>query len=447
MPTRFYLPASGTPDASPAFGTGWSSTTSATRHPTATTRSGTALANGTARAKVSQAGAQNRLDRQFVSDQLAAQTITGNFTAVLQGLESTISADAWLQVVIRVVSADGATQRGVLFAGSTASVVSATVGAENQEFTTALQSRIKPSTSLTSVAAQAGDRLVIEVGYRAITANTNTVTLRYGDPASGSDAALTAGTTSTTIVPWVELSQTLTFYTPPAGSGGQAARITADANGFKLTGTSLPPTTSTFTSFIYLDADLNRYSTFYEPSANSSSFYIQCSTVADGVTLGIAQPSTGINMTTPMTLGAWWKFVIIVTPSTVKIRASPIGSSLVEGSLARAAGTVSAVAFGYSIAYPGEFVNGRMAGMKLWSSELTLAECEAEFTQYRAVKTTDLIGEYTMWDGAAVTDTSGANRPLTSNGTLASAAGPANIPLGGEVGAGPAIGSHFHVLA
>lgn len=153
--------------------------------------------------------------RQHVSDQLAAQTISGTFSCVIRGLESSTSADHALQVIVRVVSGDGATTRATLYSGQ-AAALNATVGALGEEFSTSAGTRIIPSgTALSSFACADGDRLTVETGMRAYNTVTTsfTTTLRYGNPVASGDFALTSGLT-TDLNPWVEFSGNLLFADP-----------------------------------------------------------------------------------------------------------------------------------------------------------------------------------------------------------------------------------------
>lgn len=218
MATRFYLPDTGTPAITPTISTGWNQIASATNFPTDTVKTNTAHAAGAARTKDSTTANTNRLDRRYISTkQLTAQTIAaGTYSAVIRGLESAATADAWLQIIIRVVSADGTTERGQIHAGSTATAESSTAGAENQEFTTSSQTRIKNAITTTSVVAQAGDRIQIDIGARFNgTTTTHTVTYRWGDATAAGDFALTAGLT-TDESPWVELSENLAWQSADA---------------------------------------------------------------------------------------------------------------------------------------------------------------------------------------------------------------------------------------
>lgn len=236
MVTRFYLPSSTAvmPAVTPAAH--WNTTTAYTQHYCDTAKQGTAIAAGTAQTKDTTTG-HTRLDRQYVSAGIVGATITGTFSAVIAAAESSNSANAWLDFVIRVVSSDGATVRGTLYAGSANTAVSATSTAENYEIPlTTAATRTKSAISLSSVTAVTGDRIVIECGYKAsATSSTYTVTSTYGDAVAAADYALTVGLT-TTLDPWVELSQTLSFATPApieeTGDGGtNTAAITTGNSG------------------------------------------------------------------------------------------------------------------------------------------------------------------------------------------------------------------------
>jgi hypothetical protein len=213
MATRFYLPATGTAGASPTASTLWlRNLAGAVHRPMPTAKSNTALADHSALQGGTTSGGTRW--RSYVSETLDSnQTITGTFSLVVSGREGVSQEDAHLAYVLRVMEGDTSTERGVL----ASSLTSAT------EFALSAQTRIVNAVSVSSVSAQAGDRIVLEVGIWGVTpANTNNVTLRFGDPTGTADFALTSGLT-TDLVPWAELSQTVTF-----GSAG-AASLTVTA--------------------------------------------------------------------------------------------------------------------------------------------------------------------------------------------------------------------------
>jgi hypothetical protein len=140
---------------------------------------------------------------QFLTDPLDVnQTITGNFKGQARFLESAAGLDARSQVLIWVVKPDG-TSRGTLLAMSAAALAS--------EFGTALANRRIPvggSVALGSVAALAGDRIVIEVGARqhATLGGTFQMSMGYAATDLAED-----DTTTTANAPWFEFSQNITF--------------------------------------------------------------------------------------------------------------------------------------------------------------------------------------------------------------------------------------------
>ncbi|QDY06162.1 hypothetical protein FJK98_02450 [Micromonospora sp. HM134] len=233
MATRIYLPRwdGRQAPATAGFGAAWDRTASAWRLSAATTKGATTplSTTGTDYPKDGPAAGYNVLQAQFVSAPLAAQTISGTFSAVVRAGESASAADASLQVVIRAVSADGGAERGVLYPGHTAALT-ATADVIGQELGTTAATRIVPAgTALSPLAVQAGDRLVVELGVRFHGTNTGVnAFMQLGDAAATADHTLTSGAT-TSLCPWVELTADLVFgpvpvdLAPAAGSGTAVA--------------------------------------------------------------------------------------------------------------------------------------------------------------------------------------------------------------------------------
>lgn len=139
---------------------------------------------------------------QAVSAPLAAQTISGSFDAVFKVSENAAALDGCAQIVLRVVSGDGATVRGTLYTGqSVGSVVDewplvASIGTAPYSTYTAFRfpAGASGATALSSVAAQDGDRLVVELGYRHFDTASDFGRLVVGDDAG---AELAVGSTAT----------------------------------------------------------------------------------------------------------------------------------------------------------------------------------------------------------------------------------------------------------
>jgi len=170
----------------------------------ANARSGTALA--TKITAETSATPVNVLSRQYVAGPLKAGEISGTVKGVIRAVEANADAEYRAQLVIRVVSADGTTFRGTLRAADSEVLSS--------EFSTGLVNRYFPLASLfpqalTPVAAQAGDWLVVEVGFRSHNEHmtSRNASLRYGDSAASD--CVENETATNDFNPWIEFSQTI----------------------------------------------------------------------------------------------------------------------------------------------------------------------------------------------------------------------------------------------
>jgi hypothetical protein len=130
--------------------------------------------------------------------------------------ETTTSGDTHLAYVVRVVSGDGATIRGVIglyHATSTEFPLMASAATRIHNART---------NGATAFSSQAGDRIIIEIGLHGVTPAAELIQMRIGDPSATEDFALTAGLT-TDLDPWVQLSRDVEFGTPPEEHSGSAA--------------------------------------------------------------------------------------------------------------------------------------------------------------------------------------------------------------------------------
>lgn len=211
MATRFYLPTTGAAPISPAPTAEWEDTANAASPlKMVTTRINSAF-NTFSIAESGGSGDNFRdlLAIQYVSDPIAAQTITGTLKGQMLMSESATAANMLAQLILIVVSGDGSTVRGTLFGGTTSTAL-------QDEITTTIRNQMNPPISispvtLTSVAAQNGDCIVAEIGARAnnISFTNFTFNLRLGDDAASD---LPEGQTlDTADNPWIELSANIIF--------------------------------------------------------------------------------------------------------------------------------------------------------------------------------------------------------------------------------------------
>jgi hypothetical protein len=189
MATRLYFPSSAanTPTVSPAFDSTWEATGSAFRRLLDSEKneaSGAYVQSNVSSGLNSPAGAVDVLIAQFVSAPISGSTtINGTVKGQVRAVENSTTADLRMQCVIGVVSNDGSSFRGTLIASND--------GALSNEFNNSLRNIYIPvggSTSVSSVTANDGDRLVVEIGYRK---HKNATTSRTG----GFDLGAVSGAT------------------------------------------------------------------------------------------------------------------------------------------------------------------------------------------------------------------------------------------------------------
>jgi hypothetical protein len=163
--------------------------------------------------------------RQYVSDSLPAQTISGNVKAQFQGLEAHANNNLFLCLKIFVVN-----QAGTVVTGTLLAITRTAVG----EYGTALINQTFPSTALSSLAINENDRLVVEVGLAGNSGPASggvqghNGSLRWGCSAAGGDLPENNTDTGTTLRPWIEFSNTILTakVTVAATAVGVAARST-----------------------------------------------------------------------------------------------------------------------------------------------------------------------------------------------------------------------------
>lgn len=196
---------------------------------------------------------------QAISPPLAAQTISPasawTFKGYFRTVETLGALDARSQVVIRVVSADGATVRGTLYAGDTGT------GAVTQEWLASSSSsrnasfpRSVPAT-VSALTINAGDRLVIELGFRQHSASSETGVIKLGilDPEAFADLAENETDTGDSGRGWLEFSSAITLAASSAENYRYTGREIAGGSG------ALVRSATTDEKDLYALANLNAY--------------------------------------------------------------------------------------------------------------------------------------------------------------------------------------------
>lgn len=195
MPTRFYLSntaPSYTPSSPVHQGT-WSNGAQTTAKALTGRPSG---ATGTTAVQILATTANRSMLclRGITEPAVAAGTISGTVQWVLGVLESNAALNAFFMVHIWVSAGNSTTVRGTLLNMSSGAT----------EWPTSYAGRTEGNKTLTSVAIQSGDRIIVELGYIASSSSsTYTGTYRFGGT-SATDLA--SGGTNTADPGWIEFS-------------------------------------------------------------------------------------------------------------------------------------------------------------------------------------------------------------------------------------------------
>jgi len=230
MATRMYLARSDAPSGTPTQDALWDFTTGFVRRHLET---GKYQPDSLPPAQLtisgintnSPAGAVDVLLAQFIGPPLDSnQTISGNIKGQVSFAESNAAADMRAQIVVWVWTGSGS--RGTLYAGD--------AGALSSEFSVfgTVTNRKVPrggSTALSSVNAQTGDRIVVEIGGRKhenATTSRN-MTVIFGAQNGITDFSEDETDTNQNKAAWVEFSQTITFSQPTARVSQFSRRIAA----------------------------------------------------------------------------------------------------------------------------------------------------------------------------------------------------------------------------
>lgn len=206
MPTRFYFPADEAAAVSPTISAEWEHVNTLRRR-LLTTPDSSALIT----VDYSPDGADHLVDgdahhRQYVSDPLLGQTIAAQVvSSQFQCIENNAGNNLFFTVKLFVCSNDGTTIKETLLA----------ITRDAIECATALTNRAFSATT-TAATIEDGDRIVVELGLggtpsAAAGVQGHNGDLRWGCDASGGDLPVDDTSTGTTLRPWLEFANALTF--------------------------------------------------------------------------------------------------------------------------------------------------------------------------------------------------------------------------------------------
>lgn len=237
MATRFYFASTGTPSVSPAINPGgeWEHANNARRPMRATPQLSTVSGGLYAPDAADHLVDGDSLVFHFVTDeQLAAQTISAqSLKWQFQMQESNANNNLFMAIKVYLVSADGSTIGDTILA----------IRRDGNELPTAFANRGDSATSA-SANANAGDRIVVEIGFGGTPTATTGVqghngNVRIGEDASSGDLPENDTETAATFRPWLEFANSLTFLPvsastnkplPLGGSAAATVRVSATSS-------------------------------------------------------------------------------------------------------------------------------------------------------------------------------------------------------------------------
>lgn len=190
----------------------------------------------------------------------------------------------------------------------------------------------------------------------------------------------------------------------------------------------------TITAWAWVSVDTDANSTFARlHSSSGGSTVVTWATGSDGLS-GPNYFTGGGSVTnaTNMAVGAWRKIAISCSGTTGKSYVNTVGGTTEADSGTVAVGTPDGLTLGgRAPADSSEPFNGRLAYVRVWTTELTQVQIEAEWASTTPVITSGLWANWPLTDSADLTDHSGNGRNLTAGSTAVSTE--ADPPLGGSV--------------
>ncbi len=195
--------------------------------------------------------------------------------------------------------------------------------------------------------------------------------------------------------------------------------------------------TYTVVAGVKIEVDRNEFSTWVCLDTGATNNYTLMQTDATGTQMQAAEHNTAAVNGPAMTVGTWYRLAVTKAgngqPITIYWQADGAGTvSSASGTSASNNPAVDVLRIGDSV-FGGEFLNGSVAAMKLWSGAvLSQAEIEAEWASLDAVRTTNLWATYKFESGALTTDSSGNARTLSGGVGAAFEADPSWLAAAGS---------------
>lgn len=176
----------------------------------------------------------------------------------------------------------------------------------------------------------------------------------------------------------------------------------------------------TATAWVYVVTDTNDFATFARLHASSGgSTIVTWATSGDGLGGPNYFTSGGsVSNGTNMAVGAWRKVAVSCSGTTGKSYVATVGGATEVDSGTVAVGTPSGITVGGRAPSDAtEWLNGRIAHLRIWTAELSQAEIEAEWASATPVRTSGLWADWPLTGAGDLNDASGNGRHLSAGST------------------------------
>lgn len=196
-----------------------------------------------------------------------------------------------------------------------------------------------------------------------------------------------------------------------------AARFDADSDGYTAT-TGIPTGDLTVCCWGYIAVDRNTFSCLWgmENAASNASQYFSLLTDATGTAVNLFFTGGGPPTPYAASVGTWHKYMVTLAGSTATFYAAAEAAGLTQINTSTSPAVTKSNFFIGRDSFSGEFLNGRVAGVKVWTAALTITEGDAEFAQLGAVRTANLLRSHPL-EIAQTKDYGPNGHTLTAGGT------------------------------
>lgn len=198
-----------------------------------------------------------------------------------------------------------------------------------------------------------------------------------------------------------------------------AVRFDAASDRIAYTGGAPAPSAGfTLTAWALVAVDLNDFQTIARLYNGGTAANL--ATSSDG--LGGPNYFTAggsINASTGFVVGEWRKVAFSCTGTNGKLYVATVGGAteVDTGTVSGAASPTAIALGGRAVSDSSEWLNGRLAHVRVWDTELAQSEIEAEWASATPVHTADLWADWPLATHADLTDHSGNGRHLSAGST------------------------------